>query len=245
MRTYSTLGRLRRQRRRLFLARAAFALAFAALLVLFAVSGYQAGVSQNRVEIERLEADLAVKDAAKLDLVRREAEASGREVDMRARLAETRAAYAADVPRGVKRDLLDLIEAKLDAGVDPDRLAAIIGQAGKERDCAERTETKRLIVRTPLSTMVDNAATFADARITVSGEGQTAEDAGGVSEAWFDVQAPVTLHFLMINGEVANAKGRLPLGHTVVLGANEYLFVARATGQPGTIELTAQRCAFP
>ncbi len=50
---------------------------------------------------------------------------------------------------------------------------------------------------------------------------------------------------LVLGDRLVDAEGRLPLGHTIVLGTNEYLFVARATEQPGTIELTAQRCAFP
>lgn len=245
MRNFSTLGRMRRQRRRRLYARAALGFGALFLLGLFAVSGYQVGLSQKRVEVERLEATLDEVRTTNLRLMEQAAAAAEREARMSERVVEVEDAYARDVPGGELRRLLNVVKAKMAAGVPPERLALILDQAGKERDCESRTETKRLTARTPLSTTVDNAVTFADARITVSGEGQMAEDAQGTPEPWFDPTQPVTLHFLMINGEVDNAHGVLPLTHAVVLENREYLFVARTTERRGVIEITAQNCNFP
>ncbi|MCB1885265.1 MAG: hypothetical protein KDG89_14915 [Geminicoccaceae bacterium] len=245
MRTYATLGTMRRQRRRRLYLRAAAAVGFLLLLFLFAVSGYHVGLAQNRVEVERAEATLEEMQASRRRLLEAAAASSQREGRMRERVEAVEAAYARDVPNGEPKRLLDLVEQKIAGGVPPERLALILGHAGTERACARGTETKRLTARTPIATTVDNAVTFADNRITVSGEGQMSQDAQGVPEPWFDPAQPVKLHFLTINGDVDNAEGRLPLQHAVVLGDREYLFVARSTDRRGIIELTAQDCAFP
>ena len=245
MRTYATLGTLRRQRRRRLYVRAAAVLGGLSLLFLFAVSGYQAGLAQNRVGIERSEASLDEMRASRLRLLEAAAASAQREGRMRERVESVEAAYAQDVPDGALKRLLDVVETKLSDGVPPERLALVLGHVGTERTCTKATETHRLTARTPIATTVDNAATFADARITVSGEGQMSEDAQGSPEPWFDPAQPIKLHFLTINGDVDNAEGTLPLQHAVVLGDREYLFLARGTDRRGTIEVTAQDCAFP
>jgi len=241
----TSLGRKRRQRRQALLIGGLKLVGYGGLLVLVSMSGYHVGISQNATEIARLRQDLEERRRANEALVERVATAEEEARRAEAQLERFERAYRANVPRGEVKELLERIEAKLAQGVPAERLGFVIGEAGGERSCDSGVETRRLEARTPITTQVDNSVTFADNRITVSGEGEPARDEDGVAETWFDPDAPVTLRFLTINGDISSVEGRLPMTHSIVLEGDEYRFSANRGEARGTIAVTAQRCDFP
>lgn len=245
MKQLSTLGRRRRaQRRKLFWTVSRIALGLV-LLAFFAIAGYEAGRSQNAHLLDRQATDLADAAARTLRLTEELARTEDRAARLEAQLQSLRLDYAANVPPAEFKSLLDLIRARTRAGVARERLAFVIEQAGRERVCQSAVETRRLLVRTPVTTVLDNTVAVADRRITVSGDGRPARDASGQPLDWFDPAAPVTLRFLAITGELSRVAGRLPLVHSVILGDREWLFQATASRDPGYIDVTAQSCAYP
>jgi cell division protein FtsB len=245
MKQLSTLGRRRRaQRRKLFWTAVRLA-AGLALLGFFAIAGYESGRSQNAHLLARQAEDLAAAAARELQLTEELATVEDRAARIESQLQSLRLDYAANVPPAEFKPLLDLLRARTRAGVPHERLAFVIEQAGRERDCQPGVETRRLIVRTPVTTVLDNAVAFADRRITVSGDGRPARNEAGEPLDWYDPGAPVTLRFLTITGELSRAAGRLPLVHSVILNDREWLFQATAAAEPGFIDVTAQSCAYP
>lgn len=245
MKQLSTLGRRRRAQRRKLLWNVTRLLLVAALLVFFAVAGYEAGRSENAHLLERQDEDLAAAAARNLELAERLAEVEEEAERLESQLQSLRLDYAANVPPADLKPLLSLLQSRLRAGIDRERLAFVIEQAGRERNCQPGVENGRLLVRTPVSTVLDNAVAFADRRITVSGDGRPARDAAGEPLDWFDPAGPVTLRFLTIYGDLSRAAGRLPLVHSVILNDREWLFQAMAASEPGYINITAQSCAYP
>ncbi len=160
-------------------------------------------------------------------------------------LLSLRLDYAANVPPADLKPLLTLLQGRIRAGVERSRLAFVIEQAGRERDCRSAVETNRLVVRTPATTVLDNAVAFADQRITISGDGSPARDPTGEPLGWYDPAATVTLRFLTIMGDLSRVSGRLPLVHSVILNDREWHFQATAAAEQGYVDITAQSCAYP
>ena len=245
MKQLSTLGRRRQAQRRKLFWNAVRLLCGLALLAFFAIAGYESGRSENAHLLERQAEELDSAAATKLELMEQLATVEDRVARLESQLQSLRLDYAANVPPAEFKPLLTLLQARARAGVDRERLAFVIEQAGRERSCQPSVETRRLPIRTPVSTVLDNAVAFADRRITVSGDGRPARDAAGQPLDWFDPGGPVTLRFLTITGELSRAAGRLPLVHSVILNDREWLFQATASTAPGFVEITAQNCAYP
>lgn len=245
MKHLSTLGRRRQaQRRRLFWSVVRVAVGLL-LLGFFAIAGYEAGRSENAHLLTRQGAELEAAVTRNLALTEELARVEDRATRLESQLQSLRLDYAANVPPAEFKALLDLIRSRARAGVARERLAFVIEQAGRERVCQPGVETRRLVVRTPVSTVLDNSVSFADRRITVSGDGRPARDEAGQPLDWYDPAAPVTLRFLAITGELSRAAGRLPLVHSVILNDREWQFQATASRDPGFIDITAQSCAYP
>ncbi len=245
MKQLSTLGRRRQAQRRKLFWNAARLLLGLALLAFFAIAGYESGRSESAHLLERQAQELDDAAAEKLRLMEQLATVEDRLTRLESQLQSLRLDYAANVPPADFKPLLNLLQARVRAGVALERLAFVIEQAGRERDCRPGVETRRLPVRTPITTVLDNAVAFADRRITVSGDGRPARDANGEPLDWFDPGGPVTLRFLTITGELSRAAGRLPLVHSVILDDREWHFQATASREPGFIEITGQSCAYP
>jgi cell division protein FtsB len=241
--TYSTFGEARRRRRRSFYWRV---LRF--LLTVVAVSGvggygYQVGVSANQARTDKLEADLARFQQSNLDLRDRLALTAERFSQAEAALDELRRRYAEQVPQDELAELLSRIEAQLQDGVEPERLAFLIDAAGVTESCADAPVTKRFMPRTPVSTGPVSYVRFAD-RITVTGAGEPVLSAEGLPEAWYDPASPVRIDFQTLDGEVVGVEGIVPFTHNMVVDRQEYRFSAVA-GERGFVEITAQVCALP
>ncbi len=232
----------RRYRRRLWGALIRFAFYVGTLLVAV-VFAFQVGVERNKQREEQLLAELEELEQSHDILqeanIRLEAARQTAETEYRRLLGR----YEREVPQGVERELAEIVSAKLEAGAAPDRLAFVIQSADRPRDCSE-AETKRFIMPTPIYQGPNTAVGFADGRITVSGLGESARNAAGGPEGWFDPAEPVTVRFTRIGGEQEEISGELPLHHSIALGDAEYRFTI-VPGNRSFVQVTADRCPLP
>lgn len=153
--------------------------------------------------------------------------------------------YEAEVPTGAEKEIFALIREQVDSGADPERIKFLVSTAARQQSCDGQAVTKRFLMRTPLYEGASDAVTFADGAIVVTGIGESATDAEGNREAWFDAGKPVTVRFVQPGGEATEATGVLPLHHSIVRGDSEYRFNIVAGERRGFITATAERCAFP
>lgn len=218
-------------------------LAYVAMVGAMGSYAYRVGESASMSRVAKLEADLKRFQDANLGLRDRMAGLAESSDDALSELDELRRRYAADVPRGDAATLLQRIERQLQAGVEPDRLAFLIDAASRPDDCVEEPVTKRFAVSTPIS---DGPVSFVrfDGRITVTGEGEAALNAEGLTEAWYDAAQPVHLAFERNDGEVTEVVGVLPMTHRMAVDGQEYRFVLVA-GDTAFVEVSAQRCRLP
>jgi hypothetical protein len=164
--------------------------------------------------------------------------------ETRARLRYIQTRYDREVPQGAARRLHDRVTRLLDEGVPEDRLAFLIRAAGASPDCRAPPQTRRLPVARPGQDDSGGVVRFADRRIAVTAEGETATDAAGRPEAWFDPEAPVRVRFSRVGGETETVRGRLPLHHSMIVDGAELRFTVEA-GRPGYAAVTAETCALP
>lgn len=239
----SSFGGSYGRRRRSFVGRLVWLAVVGSLAVGSAAYGYQVGSSAKRARITTLESEVERLQARQLDLSDNLTRARQRSRSAERALAELRQRYAAEVPDGEIAALLDRVERQLESGTDVDRLALFIDAAGRERTCEDAPETKRFMVRTPIGQAAASAVRFDD-RVTVTGQGEPAENAQGLAEAWFDPAKPVRVEFRTLDGEVTRVDGTLPLHHRMLVGAREYRFAIIA-GEQAFVEITAQACDAP
>jgi hypothetical protein len=216
-----------------------------AVLVALGVSAYRTGTFLAERETVRLQAEVELLTAEVAALTDGKAQAEQQMEAARQAESEWRERYETEVPTGKERELLDLIREQTASGADPARIAFLITTAAKERSCDAEAVTKRFLPRTPISVGASDAVTFAEGAIVVTGEGESASNAEGQPEAWFDAGKPVTLRFIKAGGGASEATGLLPLQHSVVRGDSEYIFNIVAGERQGFVSATAVRCAFP
>src|SRR5690606_18002201 len=165
--------------------------------------------------------------------------------EARETVAAWQARYEREVPTGFVKEMMQLVQQKLEAGADEERLAFLVSAADQPRNCDGEPDTKRFIVTTELqSGGANDAVSFGDRSITVTAVGAAARDANGNLEAWYDPQKPVTMTFTQLGGTTIQAEGPLPLHHSVVAGDSEYRFTA-LPGARGFLTVTADRCDYP
>ena len=152
--------------------------------------------------------------------------------------------YEADVPTGQRKAYLDLIQKRLDEGMPQERMTFLISTARKERNCDGAPVSKRFLAQSPLYQGANDSVSFADSAVTVTALGESARSATGSPEAWYDPAQPVEVRFTLLGGESVEAKGKLPLHHSVVVNNAEYRFALTA-GDRGFINVTADRCDYP
>ncbi len=215
-----------------------------AAFVAVGVFAYETGATRTQFRIERLEQRLAARDADIARLETGHAELDRRRLAAVQREQTVQDRYEREVPSGEPKALYDLVLDRLEAGIDPARIAFLLRAAEPEPRCDPEPVTRRFVLPTPLHDGANASVQFAEGTITVTGEGQAALSAAGLAEAWFDPAGPVTLRFTAIGGEATEAAGKLPLDHAVVLHGNEYRFTAR-TGPRSFVLVTALRCDFP
>ncbi|MFP4126429.1 MAG: hypothetical protein ACLFU0_07255 [Alphaproteobacteria bacterium] len=206
---------------------------------------YESGRAQNQAELDRLGDQVAALEGEIIDAREEALTASERERAARERAHAIAERYQRDVPTGERRELLTLIDRRLEGGMPAERLRFVLAEVQAREACAEAVETKRFLLTTPVAVGRDNTVAFGDGRITVTGQGAAARDDDGRAEAWFDAAEPVSIRFLKLDGAVSLAEGTLPLTHRLVDGDREWRFQVRPHAERGFVEVTAQTCAFP
>jgi hypothetical protein len=164
-----------------------------------------------------------------------------RRVKEQSRLIQGR--YSEEVPQGAERALFDLMQARLSDGLGIDRLRFLITSARVERQCVA-AETRRFLVRTPVSVGPRSAASFENDTITITGFGQSAKASDGRPQAWFDAAKPVRLAFAVIGEAEVFREGLLPFTHSVVAGDREFRFQVQS-GKRGFVNVTSDNCVYP
>ena len=239
--SHFTFSDTRRRRRRLLYWRVIRLLL--AVIVIAGIGGYayQIGVSAAQARTEKLEADLMRFQESNLDLHDRLTLTTKRSGQAESALDELRRRYVEDVPQGVVAELVARVEAQLQAGVEPARLAFLIDAAGS-MSCDGEPVTKRFMPRTPVSTGPVCYVRFGE-RITVTGAGRSVRTAEDLPEAWYDPALPIQLDFRTLDGAVVSIEGVVPLTHNMVVDGREYRFSVVA-GAQRFVEITAQDCAL-
>jgi hypothetical protein len=240
---HTSFGDSRRRRRRQAYWRVVRFFLGAGAVVMVGGYGYQVGVSAHQARTDQLETDLEQAQQGNLDLQERLARAAQRSDHAEAALEELRLRYAAEVPTGEFADLFGQMQAQLEAGVATERLAFLIGIAGRQDTCDGRPVTKRFMPRTPLAQGPISFVRFDD-RITVTGTGHPARNSDGLTEAWYDPAEPVVLTFQTLDGAVQSTEGVVPFNHAMMVDGREYRFSIVA-GEQRFIEITAQVCDLP
>ncbi|WP_422368299.1 hypothetical protein [Pelagibius sp.] len=232
-----------RRRRRFWWGVTKWSLALAAIVAAGAYS-YRIGAQLAARDVTKAEQRIAELSEEVSGLERQSAALAAELAKSKESITAWQARYEKEVPTGFVRELMSMVQQKLSAGADEERLAFLISAAEKPRTCDDQPETKRFIVTTSLQKGANDAVSFADRSITVTGNGTAARDANGNIEAWFDPNQPISVSFTALGGKSVTAEGSLPLHHSVVVGSNEYRFTV-LPGARGFLSVTADRCDYP
>lgn len=231
----------RRRRARWALVKWVIALALIVTAGLFA---YETGTVLAERKVSVLEREIAELTEQVETLRSENAELQAQAILTEQRLEAAEQRYARDVPTGPLAELLERLRAKLEAGVTLERLAFLVEAADNPENCAGDPETKRFLVQTPLYQGANDSVSFADGTVTVTASGESAVDAQGRVEAWFDPAKPISLRMTRTGGEGKQASGKLPLHASFVAGDTEHRFTVTA-GERGFVQVTAEACDFP
>lgn len=233
-----------RQRRRFWWGVTKWVLAVALILAAGAYS-YRFGAQLAERDVEKAKERIAELEGEVDSLQQQRAVLATELAKARESITGWQARYEREVPTGFLREMLVLVEEKLAAGADRDRLAFLVAAADKPQVCDEQPETKRFIVTTELQVGgANDAISFAERTITVTAKGEAARDANGNLEAWYDPEKPLTLTITHLGGKTEQAEGALPLHHSLVVGDDEYRFTA-LPGARGFLTVTSDRCNYP
>ena len=150
--------------------------------------------------------------------------------------------YDAQIPDGPMQELVTLVRQQLEEGMAPERLSFLIRSARPPTDCTQ-PETKRFVVTTAAYDGPQSVVSVADGEVKIYGEGDSARNAKGLPEAWFDPAKKVTVHFK--SGEKVETKtGVLPLKHSIVSNGREYRFTIEE-GSRSFARIVFDSCAYP
>jgi len=149
--------------------------------------------------------------------------------------------YEADVPSADEMPILAAVRERLETGVSADRIQTVVSIARDDVACEPLSETKRFFVNNEISRGANDAVSFANGTITITGDGVAARNAANQPEAWFNTDAPVTLNFSHLGGENSQVSGLLPLHNSMAVGDVEYRFTAVA-GARSFVRVTGQKC---
>ncbi|WP_193369597.1 hypothetical protein [Pelagibius marinus] len=216
-----------------------------ALIIAAGAYSYRFGSQLAEHEVVKAKEQIATLETEVAGLQQQSAALATDLAKARETISGWEARYQREVPTGFVREMMQLVQQKLEAGADQERLAFLVSAADKPRVCDEHPETKRFIVTTELQEGgANDAVSFGERSITVTAAGEAARDSSGNLEAWYDPEKPLTLAFTHLGGKTVTAKGALPLHYSVVSGDNEFRFTA-LPGARGFLTVTADRCDYP
>ncbi|HEC01417.1 MAG TPA: hypothetical protein ENI91_06970 [Sphingomonadales bacterium] len=145
------------------------------------------------------------------------------------------------LPNKEIQDLLTVINQKAADGIKPPRMARLIAGLSKDETCTEPSQSKRIVIHTPVSQQQDGSVSFYRGLITITGKGSPTLNEQGNPEAWYDPTKPVTANFTLPGGESQTASGTLPLYHSVIIKDKEYRFTI-ISGRRAFADITVQSC---
>lgn len=231
-----------RRRRQIWWSVAKWVLALA-LIVAAGVYAYYAGTNLAQREVQRQQEEILGLEA-QLDNLNQEKEKILLQTKAIARRAkEWERQYKADIPDDNVRQLLTAVRAKLDAGLNADRLAFLIDAAQEPHDCEEDPASKRFIVKIDNRSNGNDSVSFHKA-VVVTASAPAAVDENGNKQGWYDPGKPLKVTFRHLNGSSKEIEGVLPLHHAMIVESNEYRF-SLVAGDRGFITVTGQRCSYP
>ncbi|MCP5372757.1 MAG: hypothetical protein H6907_13595 [Hyphomicrobiales bacterium] len=205
---------------------------------------YETGSVLAQRKVTSLEKEVSELQAKVDGLQAKATELEGALGDSRRTSAEWRSRYQREVPTGQAKELFDLLQGKIAAGVAADRLAFVVKSAENPRDCEEEPVTKRFIAQTPLYQGANDSVGFHNNTITVTAVGESAKDPEGNPFAWVDTALPLKIRFTTIGGKSEEIEGKLPMHHSVIAGEWEYRLTLVAGGQ-GFVRVSTTRCKYP
>ena len=234
----------RRRRRRLQWVMFKWAIALA-LITAAGAYAYETGRRLASGEITRLEQTIstlrAQLDASEAANVAAHAAAETAQATAR----DWQARYERDVARGPSKELFDIIVQKLGAGVEPERLKAVLVATQNRRDCRREAERRLFPVPVQMQSASRLSLKFGKGLVTVVIVGMPARDSAGNAESWFDVAEPVTLRLLRSGGPATEVTGALPLTTSMIVGEREYSFRIVPAKSRGNIDVFGESCRFP
>ena len=192
-----------------------------------------------REEIVRVQDQLQSLEQQNAGLQRALEEQRVRGDDLGAQLARL-------APTPEARKLLDLVRARVDAGVNADRLSEVITAIGPQWKCTGDPVTKRFLLNTPImNNEANGAVTFANNAITVTGTGVSMVGENRQPVAVFDPGQPVTITFARLGGQSNQVSGKLPIHGSVQADNNTIYRFTVVEGDRAFVSVTGQPCAFP
>lgn len=219
----------------------AFIVMLAVLFLSFGLGfwiGGQVGDQQNK----SLKAQLAELRAEKDKMLATTTELRAEAQTALARYEQLQNTYEEVLPEGPMQDLVVILKQQLDEGGDPARLSFLIRSARPPRNCTE-PETKRFVVSTP-TYQGDSEITIADGALVVRGSGDSAVNASGSQEAWYDSSKKVKIEFIGQGGVNEVKEGIMPINHSIVVGNREYR-VSVSEGARSFAKVSFDSCDYP
>ncbi len=207
------------------------------LVVVVGLFGYQLGIEQSKVQMERLDKRIAdlTDSEGQLKQAVASSDAALQAERQRARALEER--IAREVPTGAPRDLLAQIIERINAGIEPLRLSFIINQLPVQRQC-EPSASRRIQVHSGGQRAAIATLQFGGETLSFTFEGQAGRDGN------YDPAKPVTLKVAPPGANRVEIAKVLPFKHSVLSKGFEYRFQVSAGGR-GQVQVVAERCVFP
>lgn len=143
---------------------------------------------------------------------------------------------------GPLRDLIEELRARLDGGVNPERLSFAIKAARPPQNCSD-PQVKRFVVSTPNYQGPDSQVEIKGG-VSVSGAGVVAKNKEGSPEAWYNPAKPVTITMKADNGKKKSKKRTLPFSDTMIVNGKEYRFTF-SEGTRSFVKVTYDFCDYP
>jgi hypothetical protein len=216
-----------------------------ALVVAAGVYAYETGRRLAGAEITRLEETIATLRAQLEASETAKAAARAAAETAQATARDWQGRYERDVARGPSKDLFDIVQQKLAAGAEPERLKAVLVATQNRRDCRREAERRLFPVPVQMQTAARSSLKFGKGLVTVIIAGMPARDSAGNGESWFDVAEPVTVRLLRSDGPATEVTGVLPLNTSVIVGEREFSFRIVPAKSRGNVDVFGESCRFP
>ena len=241
----SSLSATRRQEQRKRLRRRLWFWFFMLAVGGAGAAGYFYGQEQFVSQEAGLRAEIETLKQAQNDLITGLAQVQATADQAQADLAALEQAYDRDVPTGALQELSALTAQRLRDGVSEDRLRFVLSQVNDDTNC-DGIDVKRFRPQTRLTPAdsADDAVSFADGAIQITGRGEPDRDDEGNPVSWYDPTQPVDIQINLLDGRSIPVTGTLPLREQAVSGADEHRVIVSA-GPRSFMLVTYQRCPFP